>query len=379
MEDLEEKERDRLGTEWALVVASRELLNIALRREQPATYRQAINFGADIAPSVLAPDRRVLRGVKESEEARYYAELAAAESASTGMPITRLEYIEREIAKLEKGIDALPDDASKLMKSRLATLKRVRQEIRPKNYTENQLIVRDALKVERKLPVSGEGTEYKEYQVDEQRRLRIRVLHPDPPEHKIGADLVYEFYDLEDQTVRIALVQYKLWDGRNMPQDPRMAGQLARMRALGCNGELCKAPELRNGRPPYRFPHCAMFLRPTDSLQHPNAKLVSSGLHIPLCVADESWTKNNRGGLSIRRATVEGQSVSHRMFEDLFNGSFLGSNRLAVVDIEELYKKTGVLDGDESIIIHAQEYAVMPEKLKPKRRKRDDDWVAEGT
>jgi hypothetical protein len=146
-----------------LVVAAREALNIALRREQPATYRQAINFGAAIAPSVLAPDRRVLRGVKESEEARYYAELAIAESAATGRPITRLEYIEREIVKLEKGIDALPDASLTLMKSRLAVLKRVRQEIKPKEYTENQLIIRDALKVERKLPVSGEGTEYKEY------------------------------------------------------------------------------------------------------------------------------------------------------------------------------------------------------------------------
>ena len=204
MEDLEEKERDRLGTEWALVNAARELLNITLRREQPTTYRQAINFGAAIAPSVLAPDKRILRGVKESEEARYYAEMAIAESAATGRPISRLEYIEQEIAKFEKGISALPDESLTLMKGKLAILKRVRQEVKPKEYTENQLIIRDALKTQRKLPVSGEGTEYKEYQVDELRILRVRVLHPDPPEHKLGADLVYEFHELEDQTVRVA-------------------------------------------------------------------------------------------------------------------------------------------------------------------------------
>ena len=74
MEDLEEKERNRLGTEWAVVVAAREVLNIALRREEPTSYRQAINFGGAIAPSVLVPDKRILRGVRESEFlARYYA------------------------------------------------------------------------------------------------------------------------------------------------------------------------------------------------------------------------------------------------------------------------------------------------------------------
>ena len=164
MEDLEEKEQDRLGTEWALVVAAREALNIALRHEQPPTYKQAIHFGAVIAPSVLAPEHRILRGIKESEEAQLYAERAAAESVATGRPITRLEYIEREIAKLEKEIDALPD--ARLMKGRLDILKRVRLEIKPKEYSENQLILRDAVKVARTLPISGEGTEYREYQVD---------------------------------------------------------------------------------------------------------------------------------------------------------------------------------------------------------------------
>jgi hypothetical protein len=272
-------------------MAARGVLDIALRREQPATYRQAINFGAAIAPSVLGRERRVLAGVKESEDARYYEELAAAESAANQIPITRLEYIEREIAKLEKGINALPDVT--LMKSKLEALKRVRQEIKPKKYTENQLIMRDAIKVDRTLPITAEGTEHKEYVAGDQRILRISVLHPDPLESKIGADLIYEFHNLEDQTVRVAFIQYKLWDGKSMPQDSRMGEQLARMHTVGCNGGFCKSPALANGKTPYRFPHCAVFLRPTDRLQHPNASLISSGLHVPLCIADASWVKNN--------------------------------------------------------------------------------------
>ncbi len=45
MDDLTEIEQARLDTEWTLVVASREVLNIALRRDEPTTYRQAINWG----------------------------------------------------------------------------------------------------------------------------------------------------------------------------------------------------------------------------------------------------------------------------------------------------------------------------------------------
>ena len=71
------------------------------------------------------------------------------------------------------------------MKSRLKTLRHLRQEIRPKEYTENKLIIRDALKVKRNLIVSGDGADYKEYDAGDDRVLRICVLHPDPPEHKL--------------------------------------------------------------------------------------------------------------------------------------------------------------------------------------------------
>lgn len=364
MAELSEVERSRLDAEWALVSATREALNIALRREQSVTYRQALNVGEAIAPSVLAKDRRLLRGIKESEEARYYEETARAESAATGREINRMEVLERDIAKMERDIKAVDPDSVTLMKGRLEKLKKVRQELKPKTYTENQLIIRDAMKVDRWLPVSGEGTDYKEYLIDNDRRLRVRVLHPDPPEHKIGADLIYEHHDLVDKTVRIAVVQYKLWDGKSLSFDDRMGKQLARMRGIGCDGGFCKEPE--SDPRPYRLPHCAVFLRPTDSLQGPNSALISSGLHIPLCVVERSWVDNNRGGRSLRKRAVAGQSVSHRMFESLFNDSLLGSARLDVARLEELYKKTGILDSDESIILHAQEYSVETER--PRKR-----------
>jgi hypothetical protein len=367
MEDLDEQERGRLDTEWAVVVAAREVLNIALRREEPTTYRQAIKFGAAIAPSILAPGKRLLRGAPESELARYFAEMAAAESASTGKDVTRLEYVEREIAKLEQGIVALPD--VKLMKSRLKTLKNVRQEIRPKENTENRLIIRDALKVKRNLIVSDEGADYREYDAGNDRVLRIRVLHPDPPEHKLGADLIYEFHNVEQEMVRVAFVQYKLWDGKSLSHDPRMAGQLTRMRSFGCGGLLCQMPPQSPGETVYRFPHCAMFLRPTDRLQSPKATMVSSGLHIPLCIADKSWVKNERDGMSIRRANVEARSVSHHLFEDLFASAFVGSDIMPVAELEELYRKSGLLEEGDTIVIHVQEYENVPADQPPKQKR----------
>jgi hypothetical protein len=74
--------------------------------------------------------------------------------------------------------------------------------------------------------------------------------------------------------------------------------------------------------------------------------------------------------LSIRKPDVEGQAVTHRIFEDLFSSSLLGSAMYPVVKLEALYKKTGILESEESIVLHAQEYWVKPEKPAPNPKKR---------
>ena len=77
-----------------------------------------------------------------------------------------------------------------LLARRVGILKKIRQELKPKKLTENQAIFRTVLKTHRKLPISGEGNDYIEYQIDDLNALRLRILHPDPPEHKIGADAI---------------------------------------------------------------------------------------------------------------------------------------------------------------------------------------------
>jgi hypothetical protein len=140
--------------------------------------------------------------------------------------------------------------------------------------------------------------------------------------------LVYEHYDVEDETVRLALIQYKLWDGRSLSQDPGMEKHLRKLWAVTCKGELCSGPDDR-ALWRYHLPHCAAFLRPTDRLQEPNSALISSGLHIPMGAVNFSWTDTGKDGKALKRATAEGNAVSHRVFEELFNCSLLGTKKLA--------------------------------------------------
>jgi hypothetical protein len=355
MREEDEEKRSRLDAEWAFLNATREMMNIARRKPDLTTYNQAIHFGSAIAPSILGEDKRLIHGLKESNEARLFREKALAETTIKGRYVTALEVAEAEIRELNSQVTAVPD--AELLQGRLEILKKVRQELKPKRVTENQIIFRDAIKTNRHLPITGVGTDSVEYSVDENRTLRITVLHPDPPEHKIGADLIYEFHDLVEEKVRVAFLQYKMWDKKKLPYDPRMNRQLERLTGIGCKGQLCLNEGGDNEPSTYRFPYCCAFLRPTDRLQHQDATLQSSGLHIPLCVALHSWTNTELGAKVIKRSTIEKQAISHAIFEYLFVCSFVGSREIGTQELEKYYHDWGILDGEECIILHAQEFA----------------------
>lgn len=57
-----------------------------------------------------------------------------------------------------------------------------------------------------------ETDNYVDYKIAKDRFLRIRLLHPDKAEHILGADLIYEQYDVDTEKVRIAVLQYKTWE-----------------------------------------------------------------------------------------------------------------------------------------------------------------------
>ncbi len=193
------------------------------------------------------------------------------------------------------------------------------------------------------------------------RALRIRVLHPDKPEHTRGADLIYEFCDQESRIARIALLQCKIWDGHTLrfSDAKNLDAQLQRLSSVSCEQELCNCPNFEQPPKGYRLPYCAAFLRPTDRLQRPDATLVSSGTHVPVCVA-RTVSLESTGGRALRRDPLRGRSVSQRLFEELFNRGMLGSRWLPYQEIEALYREHRILDSDQRIIVYAQEFGLTP-------------------
>src|SRR4051794_39658449 len=133
--DLDEDQRARLDAEWAFLNATREMMNIARRKPDGTTYNQATHLGEAIAPGVMDPNKRLILGLKDSNEARYYRQKALAESELQGRYVSPLEVIEKDIKELTSQASVAPD--AEALHSRLTLLKKIRQELKPKKITEH--------------------------------------------------------------------------------------------------------------------------------------------------------------------------------------------------------------------------------------------------
>jgi hypothetical protein len=194
--------------------------------------------------------------------------------------------------------------------------------------------------------------------------LRVRILHPDPAEWKTGVDLVYESYWSRSHRVstsckrahgmvRLAALQYKMWDGKRIyvSYDPRIVSQCDRAHQAFCEAGLCQAGN--QGRRRYALPHCSVFLRPTDRVQRALGFAVSHAWHIPVC---EVRRQLMRDGTKLESRYVSSSSVSQGVFAELFNRNMLGSRWLQLHRLESIYKRLGVLNHEDRVIIHAQEF-----------------------
>lgn len=343
-------ERARLDAEWGVVNALPELAGIALRGTVYPTYEQALSLGGRVAPEILAPDRSILARQKESDRAREYIQKAEAKSTIEGRAVTPVELVDNDIAELDQLISV--EGERDLLEKRKWELDTLRHELAVTPHSETQLIFRD-FNSHRELPLSGEGRNYREFALPNGRALRIRVLHPDPPEHATGADLIYEQYRTKERLVRLAAIQYKIWQDRRLYKEDRLEDQLNRMRQTFCGNHLCE-PEVNT----YRLPHCSAFLRPTDKLQLPNSRLISSGYHIPVCVVEKAWQATRQGGGKLVHENFKSEAVTQRLFEEHFNNNMLGSRWLNYEELEGLYRANKIMNADERVIIHAQDFSV---------------------
>ena len=315
-------EESRIDSEWVALNAFRELLKIAAKGDAAkSTYDEALEFGGALYPELLGPETSVLRRVRESDTTTLYRQRAGLQSQKLGTVITPLELLLPDIEELEDLLNVAAQqgsdrERSDQLKRRLTLLRTSQDELSPIPHSENQLVFRDAEVIRRDLPSMGTGRGYRDFRLPDANLLRVRVLHPDKPEHVTGADVIYETHVPDEQQASIVAVQYKIWQERTLRlSDERMLTQLDRLRSFTCEAGLCSSG---NRDQSFRFPHCTAFLRPTDRLQRSDQKLLSSGEHLPICKIESCATTTRRGVPVLKYKAMRKVSLSGEAFEYLF-------------------------------------------------------------
>jgi hypothetical protein len=354
-------QESRIDSEWVALNAFRELLKIATKGDaSKSTYNEALEFGGELYPNLLGRESSLLRRVRESDTTTLYRQRARLRTQKTGTSVTPLELLLPDIDEIEDLLDVgarNKEDRGRVdqLKRRLKMLRTSQDELSPNPHTENQLVFRDAEVIRRDLPEMGTGKGYRDFELPDANLLRVRVLHPDKPEHVTGADVIYEMHNPDEQEASIVAVQYKIWEERALRlSDPRMQAQLQKLQSFTCAEGLCWSDTQHQS---FRFPHCAAFLRPTDRLQRSDQKLLSSGEHSPICKIESCTTKTDRGTPVLEYKTMRGTSLSGEAFEYLFTAGKVGSRMLSYDELTELYERFEVAANREHVIIHAQEFS----------------------
>jgi predicted DNA-binding protein len=352
----------KIFREWATINGLRDALGLALKGTKTVTYPEIVAFGASLAPAILGPDRLLFKNKISSALYQEYEERATALSEQEKKEVSVIEAVKRGIEELQKLIHAGKEKNLATLRRRLKQLSDLYAELAESRHTENNLIIRDVYKVERNLPFE-DRKEYRDFKIDEDRGLRIRVLHPDHLEHITGADLVYECYWEQEKKVRVAAIQYKIRRSKAIYIDERIENQLSRLEETFCNGKFCHLTNDENKKA-YRLPYCSAFLRPTNEIQVNDPRIMSKGYYVPICIVKEvRESTDNQNVLPSNR--LRSQAITHKIFEELFNANMLGSQRRSYNELEEIYKSTGLLEEKQSITIYAQEFS-----LTSKSRKR---------
>lgn len=352
------EETKRIDAEWVALNAFRGLTKIASRNDmEKSTYDNTLEFAGHLYPDLLGPDVSVLKREREYEVTKEYRQKAELYSIRDNVEVTALELLLKDITDLESllSLEQARKNRQKVdqLKRKLSQLNKARDELEPVKHSENQLIFRDAYNVQRSIPTLTHGQGYKDFRLPNDNVLRVRVLHPDKPEHITGADIIYERHSVKNEKASIVAVQYKIWEERKLYlSDERMKQQLERMKAFLCDRDVCK----NNSNTDYRFPCCSAFLRPTDKLQKPDQKFISTGEHIPICRINECKTIGINGGELLEYKKMKDISLSNDMFEFLFNKGKIGSGYIDYEKLKILYSDFLDSSSIDRVVIYAQEF-----------------------
>jgi len=340
-------------------VGVREVLCLGHKDSDRVSYAEAAAVCQTALPDLFTEDQNFsIFQLSEDIQVARYEQRAKAQRVIRNADVTALMLVDEDIAAKEKEIVANPD--GKALRAERKKLFRIRQRIKNEIYVEHQVLERDVYQVRRDLPVSGQGKGYIEFQLPHGRALRLRLFHPNKPEHSTGVDIVYEHYREEEDLVRIAAMQYKMLDADTLSmsskrEQNRFEKQLDKMKGEFCKNSYCDAPSENNAERWFSYRYCSAFVRPTEKQQKPDARYVSTGYHIPLCMFRNLWDISASKKLGIQN--FQGKSVKSEVFEELFNINELGSKWLTYIELEKFYQKHKVLEPGDRIVIHAQEFA----------------------
>ncbi len=351
-------EDERRNTAFQTVLAIREAVSIAQKASIPLTYENAYEVLSDLNPALFEAVIGLLRKKNPNEYVRYYIEKAETLTEEEAV-VYPLDLINEDLNEVE-GLLEKSDSKKPTIVARKLGLISARDYFEPQKVLENTVLKHDFY-------LQGRGEEivhpgyrfdnYKDYKIGKEKILRIRLLHPERAEEILGVDMVYEHFDLKEKKVRFAHMQYKMWDNRELylSTSKNLVPQLDKMKGHLCSGGYCKGPTDSDDK--YRFPYCSGFLRPTSKMQSANSKLISTGIHIPICQASRLLARDSK----ITSETCRTVSVKGAIFEDLFNSNIAGSHWMSFEQLEAFYVSKDIKSHINVVRIHAQEIDVYTE------------------
>lgn len=347
-------EEERRNDAFQILCALREALTISKRNRQAVPYKRALQLINDISPEIHTDISNLLTKTNQSEIVKYYMQKAEAISKDTNAKISPEQLIEKDLKEERRLLQV--GDTTNLIQRKIYELESALEYFHPEDVSENYILNHDFTLTHKHEFFNKklyDSAKVKDYGLSGNRILRVRLLHPDKAERVIGSDLVYEQFDLINQKVRFIHIQYKTWNTKALYfSEGNIIDQIAKLDKNICQSGYCQNEKGSKHSENYRFPYCSAFLRPTSFLTKPDSSLISSGIHIPICMVKKIKQADNK---KIDRKNSAGKSIGHTIFEELFIDKHIGSPWISIDELEKFYKEKGITSETGRIRIHAQE------------------------
>lgn len=359
-------EEERRDIAFQTVNAIRESVTLARNSTLPITYEFAFDIIYDLNPKLYESIITLLTSKNENETVKYYKEEAEAASTEDNI-ILPVDLITTELKRLESLLEKSGKKSTYLLKRKFELIA-AKEYFTPRAQSEHKSLNHDFYLRGRDdyfgKPLY-ENDNFKDYKISKDKILRLRLLHPDREEAILGVDLVYENFDMQFNRVRFAHMQYKTWNNNVLYESAttNLVSQIQKMESHLCKSGYCKGPKNQK-REDYRFPYCSGFLRPTSKIQNPDSKLLTTGLHIPICQALKLFAEEKK----ISKENSKDKSIKGHIFEELFMTNIAGSRWIDIEELEKFYIEKGINSHTNRIRIHAQEVDTFSEYEKNKNR-----------